>query len=549
MGRFRLGYGAPSAIISRFQKTNDDSETHTESQKPSLLARLHLTLPRRVKLASRGLETSGSDGQHSLPTLSGNRLFIENLDRPVSRVTEKSDLSYVSHSPGLGKEGSAKEIWQKAICTEARQRTSSVCHHENHNRRSSFPDEDIYNKSKTMVLSLKHHSSSLAGCSGVDNAGHGCDQSPTIPAPTSIRGADSVLSPKNNDAVPCSLPVNSQVQGGNMPKVLDSWARFPSHNRAERNGAAGQTNTVSATGFAVTPLSKHTAGKVSMDTSAESPEQTPKHSSRAVPGKFGKAVRSGFSKLLPSRASPGPSSPKSSKNARKSSDRYKRSLEYPELELQPTPGGYQELKALEQEIESLKCSPRTWIPAALQDKGKVALSAKMAALLHTDGPNELLTPVRPPPSHSRGSTTTTDRFVTPLSSMSTSHDNSSFHSYPRSRPHSRTTMPFYGEVVAEAGSDRDSVKSDTALGKVLYSRTTSDVDSGFCGSTTCAPKFETLSGRSRTHPFLTAHTMEQLDGMDESCQRTAAKRVSLRDVGGGVLARSGVAVSDSVASF
>jgi hypothetical protein len=138
------------------------------------------------------------------------------------------------------------------------------------------------------------------------------------------------------------------------------------------------------------------------------------------------------------------------------------------------------LKALGHEIESLKCSPRTHFPAALQDNQKVNLSARMAVLLHTDGSNELLTPVRPSPSHPRGSTTTTtDRFVTPLSSMSTNHDNSSFHSYPRSRPHSGTTMPFNGEALPETASDRDLVKSETILGKVLHSGTTSDVDSGF----------------------------------------------------------------------
>ncbi|KAK0626347.1 hypothetical protein B0T14DRAFT_100937 [Immersiella caudata] len=521
MGRFRLGHGAPSAIINRFHHKTSE-ERRTVSHKPSLLARLHLTLPRRVKLASRDFDSSGSEGQHQTSSLSRDRFFVNGFDRPVSTVTEKSELSSAPQSPGaLIRDDSARELWHRAVCREAKQRTSSVCQNENHNRRSSFPDEELHNRSKSVAYALKHHSS-LASCGLYHGASYGF-VAPATPARTSSRGINLTLSPASVDVLYTQSPASSRAQWTKPTKGLDSWTKFPSHARTERSKTPGHSDNIPNRDSVVTPI-----GDISMDKSVDPVQQTPKTGPRTMPGKIGKAMRSGFSKLLPSMASPSPSTPKSSKSGRRSSDRYKRSLEYPELELQATEGGYRELKALEHEIRSLKCSPRTQIPPALQDSAKVSLSAKMAALLHTDGPNELLTPTRPPPSHSKGSTTTTERFVTPLSSMSTNHDNSSFHSYPRSRPQSRMTMPFHCEALAETASGRDSVKSDTILSRALLrSGTISDVDSGFCGSTASVPKFETWSGRSRTHPFLPLRSMDQLDGIVGDFQPVGLKRASL----------------------
>jgi hypothetical protein len=543
IGRFRLGHGAPSAIINRFHHKTSE-ETHTVSHKPSLLTRLHLTLPRRVKLASRGFDSSGSEGQHQTPSPSRKRLFIDSpLDCPVSTVTEKSELSSPPLSPGaLGRNDGARELWHRAICQEAKQRTSSICQNENHNRRSSFPDEELHNRSKSVVFTLKHHSS-LASCGMSRGMNHGAEPPPT-PTRTSSRGINLILSPVKIELLSSQSPASTRVRGQNPTKELDRWTKYPSHTRTERHGAAGHIGSLPNRDSVVTPVEKF-----SMDKSVDSAQQTPKARPRKMPGKIGKAVRSGFSKLLPSKTSPSPGSPRSSKSGRRSSGRYKRSVKYPELEVLATEGGYRELKALEHEIKSLKCSPRTQIPAALQDSKRISLSAKMNALLHTDGPGELLTPAKPPPSHSRGSTTTTDKFVTPLSSMSTNHDNSSIHSYPRSRPQSRMTMPFYGEVLPETASDRDSVKSDTILSRALLrSGTVSDVDSGFCGSTASAPKFETWGGRSRTHPFLPLHGMDQLDGIWGDYHHVGLKRASIfASLNAAEVV--GVTVSDSVVSI
>ncbi|KAK4453025.1 hypothetical protein QBC34DRAFT_396077 [Podospora aff. communis PSN243] len=542
MGRFRLGHGAPYAILNRFHHKTSE-ERHNMTHKPSLLARLHLTLPRRVKLASRDFDSSGSEEQHQMPPLSRKRLFVDSLDRPVSTVTEKTEVSNPPHSPGaLGRDDSARELWHRAICQEATQRTSSLCQNENHSRRSSFPDEKLHSRSTSLMFTLKHQSS-VASYGMSDGISHAAKPPPT-PARTSSRGTSLMLSPMKNDVLSAQSPASAQAQEHSPTKDLDRWTKYPSHTRAERNRATDQIDNLPNRDSVVTPV-----GDISMVKSVDSPHQTSKTGQRRMPGKIGKAVRSGISKLLPSRVSLSPGSPKSSKGGRKSSDCYKQSLEYPELALQDTEGDHRELKALEHEIKGLKCAPRSQVPTGLQGSKKVSLSAKMTALLHTDGPSELLTPTRPPLSHSRASTTTTDRFVTPLSSMSTNHDNSSFHSYPRSRPQSRMAIPFNGEALPEAVSDRDSVKSDTVLSRALLrSGTVSDVDSGFCGSTASAPKFETWNGRSRTHPFLSLRGMDQLDGIVGDYQPVGLKR--------GLLFASlnasevvGVKTSDSVVSI
>ncbi|KAG7146864.1 hypothetical protein HYQ46_004327 [Verticillium longisporum] len=73
--------------------------------------------------------------------------------------------------------------------------------------------------------------------------------------------------------------------------------------------------------------------------------------SRSFSGKFGKAVKTGLEKLLPPKSGPLDEAGRSlSGHVALAGKR----LEYPELEVLPTEGGYKELKALEQGIDIVK---------------------------------------------------------------------------------------------------------------------------------------------------------------------------------------------------
>ncbi|KAK5660645.1 hypothetical protein OQA88_12008 [Cercophora sp. LCS_1] len=466
IGRFRLGHGAPATLIARFHKRSDHPPASTENNKPSLLARLHLTFPRRAKLSPRSFDGS-LDEPERLPPI--NNFFGAATSRPSSRTSDKKDLSPLSSSLlGLSDcQDSTAKLWGRAIREEARLRNAR---YRGHGRRSSLPEEDLYKKSHDAVYTLKHHSSFLAEYKFAPY--EATDRSPMLaPTPSPLSGSLRTA----HDSPPlcelkqvASLEPNASLASNKsharqFSGIPDSWARFPSHNRTERNNATSDKYHAVSTEIATRIGSESDDPERSID---QASVRTPGSGRQTLPGKLGKVFKSGFGKLLSSKASSTAGSPKSSKSVGNISDRYKRGLEYPELEILPDEAGYRELSALGHEIEHMKGLPRALSPVTLQDDQSIALSPKMASLLHIDGTADLMSPVTPAPSHARDSTTiSTDRFVTPLSSMSLNHDNSSFHSYPHSRPLSRIVAPFSGEALAETSSDLDSVKSDTVLSK------------------------------------------------------------------------------------
>ncbi|KAK3941707.1 hypothetical protein QBC46DRAFT_429516 [Diplogelasinospora grovesii] len=269
----------------------------------------------------------------------------------------------------------------------------------------------------------------------------------------------------------------------------ESWARFPSFNRAERNGAAGHVDRVSAKDFGIMAGEQGSIGHSANDKAKRNAQ--PESGSQTMSSRLGRAVKSTLKKLIPSRTPSLGNTSQSSRTPRRSDNRS--NLEYQELELQPTEEGYQDLVALEHEIQHMKGSP---CPSpgldAATEVNKVTFSQRLAALLHSDGASDLNVDLRQPSGSSapnghkpttpaanamrsrKDSTTTTDRFATPLTSMSMgSNDNASFQSYPLpSRPQSRAT-PF-SEMLTDISSHGQSA---TPLGKgKMRSATISDID-------------------------------------------------------------------------
>lgn len=133
-----------------------------------------------------------------------------------------------------------------------------------------------------------------------------------------------------------------------------SWARFPSHTRNERNSAAGELDNVKPRDFAVREVSN--LGDIIWTTDkGEDGAPSRRGVVRSVSDKFTQTLKSRWSKFMPKRVASNLKD-RSIRGARRSSIQTSGDLEYPELELLPTTGGYRDLLALEREIDEMKGS-------------------------------------------------------------------------------------------------------------------------------------------------------------------------------------------------
>lgn len=171
-----------------------------------------------------------------------------------------------------------------------------------------------------------------------------------------------------------------------------SWAKFPSHNRDVRNATAGELDSVKPRDFAVRQNS--TADGISWTTDKDwngVPSQ--KSIVQSVSDRFTQPFKSRWSKLVPRRVGTRVRD-KSIRGARRSSIQPSGDLEYPELELLPTAGGYKELLALEREIDEMKGVIHPKIGSSSDESGapgnRRSLVEQMAAgVLQHDGSSEV----------------------------------------------------------------------------------------------------------------------------------------------------------------
>lgn len=165
-----------------------------------------------------------------------------------------------------------------------------------------------------------------------------------------------------------------------------SWSKFPSHNREERNAAAGLDDLVKLKDFAV---KEETArGKVTWTTDKDEADVLARKCMvRSFSDRFAQPFKSRWCKLVPSRAAT-PARDRSMMGKRRSSLQTSGDLEYPELELLPTAGGYKELRALEKEISEMKRRLGSDTKASSDEIGNTArpsLTERMDDVAQHDG--------------------------------------------------------------------------------------------------------------------------------------------------------------------
>lgn len=168
-----------------------------------------------------------------------------------------------------------------------------------------------------------------------------------------------------------------------------SWARFPSQTRNERNAAASELDSVKPRDFAVREVS--TLGSIIWTTDkGDDGAPSQKAVVRSVSDKFTQSIKSRWSKLNPKRVVTNLKD-RSIQGARRSSIQASGDLEYPELELLPTAGGYKDLLALEREINEMKGSPDQRRQPSSDNSGqRRSLVGKMTGVLQHDGSADII---------------------------------------------------------------------------------------------------------------------------------------------------------------
>ncbi|KAI1214469.1 uncharacterized protein F4807DRAFT_468347 [Annulohypoxylon truncatum] len=329
---------AASPIISKFREEFNEPRTSILS-KNSILAKFHLSRPKRAKHPTKDIwryTLSSNIGQKPEDMVCAIGLRQETFVRD-----EDASGSQQQENPSQG---------QKSLETTKADQGEPHCI-------SSVPSP------KTRTEQLK------PPCRHDDN-------SPQSDISNSVL-REWVNLMNGQDIEPRSEP-KEELQN-RSPKRLRtppaSWAKWPSHTRHERTGPAGKDDNVIQRDFAVQVGSNSSDVIWSTDRPGEPSKRHVIPGSRSLSAQLGKVVKEGLGKVVPRNSS-------ETHRRRQKPDGH---LEYPELEILPMRGGYEELQALEQQIGTMRRKP---VPAEGQlarlssDNMRPALSVRLAEEVH-----------------------------------------------------------------------------------------------------------------------------------------------------------------------
>ena len=476
------------SISSRFKEDFETGSNSSVDQGPSILSKLHLSIPKRLKGDSRSSgdsERVRMDPTGNLPCKKSSNWSIRGHLQPLSSVDYEKHMGRLTPVSAE----SASSLWQRAIRQEAERREL----HKNDGNGVMSRGMDQQNPTRS------------AGSLCDDNVflQHGEENSPAKrlsqlhQPPQSawiVQRWASELDTQHEGRVPeNNINRGHSVRSAMPPK---SWSKWPSHSRSSRTGAASLADNVKPKDFAVKEVAP--GGIVSWSTDKPVSSEHPRLTARTLSGKFGKAVKSQFGKLARTTSGLTDGFQHSSLDGRRGSSQTAKNLEYPELEILPTEGGFKELQALEQEIDLVKgIGQQQGHGMRVNTASSRSLSATLPIMLREAGEENCSLQV-PSDAKARGQQDSNDRPNTPAGLISVSALGSSNTPDIFVTPASRQYSGFDASPLAD--SDVISVKSDSALvirqpKSVMQKRNP-------------ASKFSTWNGRSMTQPLMLRSTQD-----------------------------------------
>jgi len=519
-------------VVSRFKEELEKTEKRLSASKPVFLSKLHLAIPKRARLATSTAD--GQDDQASQRWSSAPTSRYSSIKGTPGRNQSFRGASFQSEPQRHATEEQVAEAWQRAFRAEAQQRRDETRRSSSHLRRASQsvsrpshkqkgPESSRPSKRSLTIeeaeaagLDLSPTNNRLPHREGDDEGFHqSLDRSYRV-----LEEWSHQLEEQEALAKERSRPIVTQRWVSKPHKIVESWAKFPSHTRRERTGSAGPSDNVAVRDFAIRSASAAGEVRWSTDKDPTGVEPTYELGPRALTNKFGKALRTSFSKIMPGKRAI--SADADGAKGRRSSRQSSGDLEFPELELLPMEGGYKELRALEREFGFLKGVERPHRRVSTHPTGaegdKSSFGSKMASNLHLDGSSDYgddtlqvsgahrsksrdrsSMPVTPDPGpgatmtcHTQESASTgVDRWETPLSRLSVYDDAVS---------HRHDLL----QQDVDRGADADSVKSDTTVVRKARACTVPNLTALGSGPA----KFKTWSGRAKTQPVLMKSTLE-----------------------------------------
>jgi hypothetical protein len=386
---------------SRFREEFDNPRVTNATKKPSLFSRL---LHRREKESQSTLARQVQAREYHRNSLA-DAVDPQNL----TSTGPNSDLAAEKQAPSAFANGkpelspSATDVWQRAVRLEADRRqpprrnpygSRHVHRHSKHKSRSG----DSYSQASGPYFHDRETSSLYSPSIRDSRSGV---QSPKLQPVTGSENTEDnsgiSLNTSNRILREWQHQIQSEELGSHRAPsfttyiyatrkfnlIPASWAKWPSHTRAERNGSAGTKDSIEPKDFASAGVISDGHAKWSTDNEALIPHTNESQSIPPQPSlsrKLGHNIKSGLAKILPSRDD---SARYEDDKKQPGEDGY---LEYPELELLPNHGGYRELEALEQQIDKIKNPPsssngsRSGCPSGASVK--TPLSLKLAREVH-----------------------------------------------------------------------------------------------------------------------------------------------------------------------
>lgn len=426
--RFReshLRKGSLNPVESKFRELFDHGSIPSSTNRTSLLSKLHLSVPKRGKLSiietldghnsghvllgthashtpemqdKASIQARSDSGHLKVPTIihGKNRANADSSSQmlPINRSRSRRVRGFSSSRDG----DDAAELWKRAVRAESASRsprgsTSSnvpaIC-------LSSAASEDgklpkTLRPSEDGGLSSSRSNLHAPLCKGYPERDGEANSRESLRRSTTIletwaqqvgnQECEAEEQRENRASISCS-----RHESSNMPPA--PWAKFPSFNRDERNAAAGGDNNVKSRDFAVKNISA--SGNITWATDrVDDGPPCQKGIARTFSDKFSQTFKSRLSKLIHGRSQT-PSRDRSIRGERRSSIQIAGDLEYPELEILSTAGGYRELCALETEIHEMKgivdTKTRSTLEYSSASKLRPSLAEKMAtAMQQHDG--------------------------------------------------------------------------------------------------------------------------------------------------------------------